>query len=176
MDAYAYAVDSNRLTAIANPLVGTRSYSYDAAGNTTAELRALPRRIGTGTDHPSNSNGPSRKDANSAVVAPWAAAESDPDFGDAFATNRGTALFAALRGAPVASPKAERFGRTDSGRRPAEFGASQDAFRGVHPYRHRRSGTQKDRLRQATPPKTPDRYPITEATPAAHNPIANAAP
>jgi RHS repeat-associated protein len=41
VDAYAYAVDSNRLTAIANPLAGTRSYSHDAAGNTTAELRAL---------------------------------------------------------------------------------------------------------------------------------------
>jgi len=41
VDAYAHAVDSNRLTAIANPLAGTRSYSYDASGNTTAELRAL---------------------------------------------------------------------------------------------------------------------------------------
>jgi RHS repeat-associated protein len=42
VDAYAYAADSNRLTAIANPLAGTRSYSHDDAGNTTAELRALP--------------------------------------------------------------------------------------------------------------------------------------
>jgi YD repeat-containing protein len=42
VDSYAYAVDSNRLTAIANPLLGTRIYSSCASGNTAQELRALP--------------------------------------------------------------------------------------------------------------------------------------
>jgi hypothetical protein len=41
VDTYAYPVSSNRLSAIANPLPGTRSYGYDDAGNTTGELRSL---------------------------------------------------------------------------------------------------------------------------------------
>jgi len=41
VQSYSYPPDSNRLSLIDIPSVGSRSYGYDGAGNTTAELRSL---------------------------------------------------------------------------------------------------------------------------------------